>query len=69
MSVMTEKTANIIILLFNYHYIFKLRKKARENRKKQISIVETVILYGCQDIALRCKNETNNIGITEPTSR
>lgn len=62
MSVITGKTANIITFLS-----WENKKQAEENRKKQISIVETVILYGCQEIALRGKNGTDNIGITEPS--
>lgn len=63
MSVMTGKTSDIITSISSEN-----KKQAEENRKKLISIVETVILCGRQQIALRSKNETGKIGITEPSN-
>jgi hypothetical protein len=61
MSVMTGKTTDIVTSISSEN-----KKQAEENRKKLISIVETVILCGRQQIALRGKNETGKIGLTEP---
>jgi hypothetical protein len=61
MTVMTGKTTDIITSISSEN-----KKQAEENRKKLISIVETVILCGRQQIALRGKNETGKIGLTEP---
>jgi len=61
MTVITGKTTDIIASINSEN-----KKQADENRKKLISIVETVILCGRQQIALRGKNETGKIGLTEP---
>jgi len=61
MTVMTGKTTDIITSINSEN-----KKQAEENRKKLISIVETVILCGYQQIALTGKNETVKIGLTEP---
>jgi len=61
MTVMTGKTTDIITSINSEN-----KKQAEENRKKLISIVETVILCGRQPIALRGKNETGKINLTEP---
>lgn len=61
MSVMTGETTDINITSISSEN----KEKAEENRKKLISVVETVILCGRQQIALISKNETGKIGLTE----
>ncbi|KAL4090569.1 hypothetical protein QTP88_025375 [Uroleucon formosanum] len=53
---MTRKTTDIITSTS-----LENKKQAEENKKKLISIFETVILCGHQQIALRGKNETGKI--------